>query len=142
VKRSEALQSLSRDHDQALVQAQRLRNAADAEQVLTGFLDFWRSECELHFPVEEEVLLPRWAMLGRVDQNAASRLCREHLAIRTSVLEAQKEPSIEGLRELGEQLAAHVRFEERELFPLLEADLDEERLQVLASAVSAAEQNR
>jgi hemerythrin-like domain-containing protein len=139
VKRSEALQSLSRDHHQALVQAQRLRKAHDAEAALDGFLEFWADECELHFRVEEEVLLPHWAMLGSVDQEAASRLCREHLAIRASLLNLRRDPSLDRLRQLGERLSAHVRFEERELFPLLEADLDEERLRVLASAVSAAE---
>jgi hypothetical protein len=48
-------------------------------------------------------------------------------------------PPLATIRELGERLAAHVRFEERELFPLIEADLGENALERLARAVAAAE---
>jgi hemerythrin-like domain-containing protein len=141
VKRSEALQSLSRDHHQALVVAQRLRGAQDAGEAAATFLDFWRESGQRHFRIEEEVLLPQWALLGSVDDAAAARLSREHLTIRSAALAIEAgAPDLEQLRALGGQLAAHVRFEERVLFERIEKDLDGDDLERLARVVSNAEQ--
>jgi hemerythrin-like domain-containing protein len=140
MKRSAALQSLSRDHHQALVVAQRLRRADDAEEVAAAFLDFWRGSGQRHFRIEEEVLLPYWALLGTVDETAAARLSQEHLAIRSAALAiATRAPDLEELRALGDRLAAHVRFEERVLFARLEEDLDADDLERLATVVVDAE---
>jgi 1,4-alpha-glucan branching enzyme len=137
VKRSEALRWLSQDHHQALRIAQHLRRAEDAGQTATAFLEFWRREGREHFRIEEELLLPLWALFGTVDDAAAARLSREHLAIRRAALAAEKEtPSLPQLHALGEQLAAHVRFEERELFVLIEEDLRADDLKRLALAVA------
>lgn len=140
MKRSEALRSLSRDHHQALVIAQDLRRAEDPPQAARHFLEFWKQQGEHHFRVEEEVLLPLWAFLGTLNAEAAAQVAREHLSIRraTMALEAGR-VSLEQIHDLGEELEAHVRFEERELFPLLEADLDEDGLTHLARVVSEAE---
>jgi hemerythrin-like domain-containing protein len=141
MKRSEALHSLSRDHHQALLIAQRLRRAEDPALASRRFLEFWKRGGELHFRIEEEVLLPRWALLGTVDGEAAARLAREHLSIRRAAMALERpSPSLEQLHDLGEELETHVRFEERELFRLLEADLDEDGLTQLAKAVSDAEE--
>lgn len=142
MKRSEALRSLSRDHHQALVIAQRMQRTDDAAEAAAAFLEFWTREGERHFRIEEEVLLPLWASLGNVDDEAAARLSREHLAIRSAALElASQTPPSARLHALGAELAAHVRFEERELFPLIEEDLAADDLERLARAVIEAEGN-
>jgi hypothetical protein len=46
--------------------------------------------------------------------------------------------SIEQARELGRLLHDHVRFEERELFPLIEAALDAAGLAELAAEIETA----
>ena len=69
------------------------------------------------------MLLPSWAHLGTVNQTAASRLAHEHLEIRAAALELAERPELELVRDLGQRLADHVRFEERELFGLIEDDL-------------------
>jgi hypothetical protein len=143
VRRSEALRSLSRDHHHALAVAQRLRRSADVATAKAEFLEFWRTDGRHHFQIEEEVLLPYWAVLGSVDESAAAQLSREHLRIRASAIALETaELPLARLQELGETLAAHVRFEERQLFALIEADLDERRLARLAEAMIAAEQRR
>jgi hypothetical protein len=142
VKRSKALRSLSRDHHQALSVAQQLRRAEDTNEAAARFLEFWRADGAEHFRIEEEVLLPLWGLLGTVDDRAAARLSREHLAIRSEALALEcDDPSLEQLRALGEQLSAHVRFEERELFALIEDDLDSDQLDRLATAVASAEES-
>jgi len=140
MKRSEALRSLSRDHHQALVVAQHLRRADNPEEAVGQFHQFWKESGRLHFRVEEEVLLPWWALLGTVDGEAAARVAREHLSIRRAAMSLDAETSLEQIHDLGEELEAHVRFEERELFPLLEANLDEEALTRLANTVTEAEE--
>jgi hemerythrin-like domain-containing protein len=140
VKRSEALASLSRDHHQALAVAVALRRATDADDARARFLEFWEREGAFHFRIEEEVLLPNWARMGSVDAAAAARLAQDHLEIRSAAVALTAEArSLTALHELGEKLSAHVRFEERELFPLIEADLSAPALEDLARVVAEAE---
>jgi len=142
LRRSEALRSLSREHHQALSIGRDLSRANDAGAAAESFLEFWKRDGALHFRLEEEVLLPYWAVLGIVHAEAAARLAREHLQLRTAALRvAQGTPSLAVVRQLGEQLTAHVRFEERELFPLIEASLGAAGLERLARVVADAEEN-
>jgi len=142
MKRSEALRSLSREHHQALTIAQELRRTDDPEHAAARFHEFWSRDGALHFRIEEEVLLPTWERLGTVDAEAAARLAREHLELRAAALALGDAPPLAAIRELGEKLAAHVRFEERELFPLIEADLRAADLDQLARAVAEAEDSQ
>jgi hemerythrin-like domain-containing protein len=139
MKRDESLRSLSRDHHKALVVAQRLRRAEDAAAAAAEFAEFFEGKGQRHFEIEEQVLLPLWARLGSADADAAARLAAEHLSIRTHALELGDEPTLEAVHALGEELDAHVRFEERELFPAIEDDLGDEALAALAAAVADAE---
>jgi hypothetical protein len=143
MKRSEPLRSLSRDHHRALSVAQRMRTADDRAEVAEAFLEFWKGHGEPHFRVEEEVLLPCWGLLGTVDREAAAQLSSEHLRIRTAAmaLDVGRYP-LDRIGEFGIELAAHIRFEERELFPMIEEDLGAQRLDRLAAVVAAAEERR
>lgn len=140
MKRAVALRPLSRDHLKALIAAKRLREASDREAARRSFLEFWRPEGRHHFRVEEEVLLPGWALKAPVDEPGVARMLDDHLAIRREALRLEAgEASLEELRELGVRLDSHVRFEERQLFPMIEAALDPESLDRLAVAIEAAE---
>jgi hemerythrin-like domain-containing protein len=142
VKRCEALRSLSREHHRALTVGRDLRRAEDPELAAATFLEFWEREGAEHFRIEEEVLLPTWNLLGTVHAEAAARLAREHLQVRSAALALAEAPSLAAVRQLGEELVAHVRFEERELFPMIEADLGATELEQLARAVAEAERER
>ena len=86
------------------------------------------------------MLLPGWALHAEVDREGVARMLDEHLAIRREALRlAAGGASLDRVRALGELLHDHVRFEERQLFPLIEAALDEPALQELAVAIEAAE---
>jgi hemerythrin-like domain-containing protein len=139
VKRSEALQSLSRDHHQALSVALKMRRADDAAEGAAAFAGYWEGHGKIHFRVEEEVLMPIWARLGNVNEAAAARLAREHREIRAAALALTDGPELGDVQALGEKLASHVRFEERELFEMIEQDLESHDLETLARAVSEAE---
>jgi hemerythrin-like domain-containing protein len=140
VKRSEALQPLSRDHHQALKAAIGLKRASETEEAGRSFLKFWDGHGQEHFRIEEEVLLPLWAEHGPHDDPAVARVLTDHVAIRRDALRLRRgELGVDGLHALGEMLDRHVRFEERELFPLIERTLDEEAQAELTAAVLAAE---
>jgi quercetin dioxygenase-like cupin family protein len=123
VKRHPALVPLSHDHHHALVQARRLRRAADtpdAASAATAFARFFAQETVRHFREEEESLFPL-----AVDHDEARPLIvqalLEHQRLHALVARLDGSPELgDVMRELGELLEAHVRLEERELFPLLE----------------------
>jgi hemerythrin-like domain-containing protein len=140
MKRAEALRPLSREHLLALHAAKILKEGEELEGPVEAFLDFWTGEGRRHFRIEEEVLLPNWALRAEVDRPAVARMLEEHLAIRREALrlEAGVATLDEG-RELGRLLHDHVRFEERELFPKIEAALEPADLAALAAAIEEAE---
>lgn len=146
MKRSAELTPLSHDHHQALAVALRLKRATpeDGAAARQDFLDYSEKIGDLHFRIEEEILLPAWLAGGGGDDDEAAamaaRLAAEHLEIRAiaRMLRAGRgAPDL--LRELGALLDRHVRFEERELFPLIERSLDEEAIEALGAEIAAAE---
>ncbi len=140
MKRAEALRPLSREHLVALLAAKKLKEADDLEEEARAFLEFWRNDGKRHFRVEEEVLLPGWAMHAEVDRNGVRRMLDEHLAIRREALRLEAgETTLEEARELGGLLHDHVRFEERWLFPMVEEALGPDDLARLAAAIEEAE---
>jgi hemerythrin-like domain-containing protein len=141
MKRAEALRPLSREHLGALSAAKALRESDDEERARSSFLEFWEDDGRRHFRIEEEVLLPGWALHAAVDRDGVARMLEEHLAIRRAALRlAAGAVPVAELRQLGDLMHDHVRFEERELFPLVEAALDEAALDELAAAIEAAEE--
>ncbi len=144
MKRHKALEQLSRDHHQALFQAMRLKRAeeADAGSVLGDFLDFWFGVGYLHFRAEEEVLLPAYSAYGDGSREEVIRVLLDHMHIRREAYELgelKKDPAPERLHALGEKLDAHVRHEERVLFPLIEEALPDDELVRVARGVDEVE---
>jgi hemerythrin-like domain-containing protein len=112
--------------------AKRLREQS-AGDVATDFSDFWREYGVEHFRLEEQVLIPASGL--PVDHQMVERLLREHREIIAMADSVGPDSSREDLHALGQALTAHVRFEERELFPLIESRLDDAQLDALASAL-------
>jgi hemerythrin-like domain-containing protein len=144
MKRHAALQPLSRDHHVALVAAQRLRRAtqATAGDARRHFLAFWAEHGAQHFRVEEDVLLPLFARHGDPGDERIVRMLVDHVGIRATVLALEDgDLDVDQLHALGEALAAHVRLEERQVFPLIEATLSEAAAAELVAAVQRAERD-
>jgi hemerythrin-like domain-containing protein len=145
MKRGDFLGALSRDHHQGLSVALRLKRTtpATAGKDRQRFLDFWRAEGRRHFRIEEEVLLPAYASHSEVDEPAVVRVLTEHLDLRRRAieLEANERPEVGQLRELGGRLQRHIRHEERDLFPRIEAAIPEAELGNLAQAIERAERS-
>ena len=132
VKRHPALIPLSHDHHHALVEARRLRRAADTPRstaVATAFLRFFSDETVGHFREEEELLFPRVVGFEEARGLLVQALL-EHQRLHALAARLQQVIATGGaaggvMRELGELLEAHVRLEERRLFPLIERLLED-----------------
>lgn len=145
MKRDKALTPLSRDHHQALSRALALKRAdqSNVAEALRDMIEFFDAHGALHFRVEEEVLLPLYVRDGGADprDEAIARVLTDHVWIRARIaaLRDAREECVEDVRALGERLDAHVRHEERVLFPAIEQALSPEQLERLGRAVAAAE---
>lgn len=148
VKRHPSLRKLSDDHHGGLVWARRLRRAAAGEgdppaEVAREFLRFWDTDTSLHFREEEEVLLAVYARYGGdLGAEPIREMVADHARIRGLVMVLTEEVRSSGvgtgtLRGIGERLEAHIRLEERRVFPLLEADLPEEGLEEVGARLEA-----
>lgn len=142
MKRSDELSPLSRQHHVALETALRLRRAADhdADAVRASTLDFWNEEGREHLRLEEELLLPAFAVHVPAGDPDVLRVLVDHVELRSRVaaLEDAHQTDLAALHDLGERLDAHVRHEERTLFPRIEAALTPGELAAVGAALSAA----
>ena len=142
MKRSPELRQLSRDHHLALYAALRLRRAAEgsAAEAVEGFLDFWNNHGRRHFEIEEDVLLPGFAVGGGDPRHElVARVLTDHVEIRARSRRLAADAPLGELHELGNRLTAHVRLEEDELFPLVEGTLAPDALAALGEELERAE---
>jgi hemerythrin-like domain-containing protein len=118
-----------------------MRQAVGARRAAAAFLSFWDEHERAHFRIEEEVLLPTWASLDEeADHGMISRVLTEHSLIRTLTRKLEhEEPSVERLWDLGTLLERHIRFEEREVFALIELRLGPKALVELEREIAAAQ---
>lgn len=133
--RHEALAPLSRDHYAGLVQSQHLIKAAEQDDVtrriaIAEFVDAWDREIEPHLRDEERLLAGLLSDADRARLLAEHRQLEEDAATLRS-LRKSVDPSAVTLREIGERLHRHVRWEERELFSTIQQSLNGEQLAAL-----------
>ncbi len=141
MQRHKGLQALSRDHHFALLYGKRLQNYCDAEpawlerrwaELKQRLQDFWEYALAAHFAAEEQHL--PWT---RIAPQWRERLLQEHAQIAQLWREASTttSPSKPMLAQLGEALYNHARWEDRELFPIIEANASEPELEAAAAQI-------
>ncbi|OGT20424.1 MAG: hypothetical protein A2V90_08950 [Gammaproteobacteria bacterium RBG_16_57_12] len=129
MKRSTALQPLSREHHTALVLAKACERAAKSgnkgliQTICQRAIQAFADELEPHFHIEEQSFLP--LLCSAETQPLSERTRADHQQLR-SLLDGLRQNNSEALDNFGKCLSVHVRFEERELFPAIECLLQEE----------------
>ena len=141
MKRHPSLAPLSRDHHAALILAQLLKENAPAYKGLPTSVSgkaeyaaaFYKTHLIKHF-VQEEKMLKKLGSKNEVLATLASEIFYEHERLTemfTSI--GSSDGQVKVLNQLGYELEAHIRKEERMLFPLLQQHCSEEELKSLAS---------
>lgn len=146
LQRDESLQPFSRDHFMGLKAANRLIQAADADN--TGrisaaayFQQCWDAEIADHFHEEEQLLIP--LML----EPEIQQMRNEHESIRRLVAadrqrHADKPPPSHWCATLGRELHDHIRWEERVLFGAIQARATQAQLAAVGKATAEIEARR
>jgi hypothetical protein len=137
LKRIPELRRLSEDHHHGLVLARRARLAGEGNggvpdsHVWEEIERRFRDELEPHFRIEEEYLAPPLVALGETE--LIRRFNRDHRMLRESVGDpSARSPS--ALKQFGEMLERHIRFEERELFETAQQRLSSDELRAIERA--------
>ena len=119
-KRADSLISLSHDHHHGLVVCRRvnegLKRKVDPERIARYVRDFWVTQLSRHFKEEEEWLF----VLVSQDDPGIQRALDEHVHIAEVVSQLQHNNDAALLKSFADQLQAHIRFEERELFQFIQ----------------------
>jgi hemerythrin-like domain-containing protein len=142
-RRHEALVPLTHNHHHALAQARRLRelrvdDPSGVRRAADDFVNFYLGRARHHFREEEELFFSPVVDDDRA-RKLVTRAVTEHLRLHAHVNRLRRQLSrgdieIGVLRSIAELLASHVRFEEQELFPLIEGLIPEDDLLDLATA--------
>ena len=136
MKRHEALAPLSREHHAALILAQLIKKGApvykglptDAEGKTIYAINFYKHDLVLHFS-KEEAILEKVKHTDAAIAKLTEEIIAEHTELKNRFLSltAATEKAT-ALDELGYMLEAHIRKEERVLFPLIQEHCSEEIL--------------
>lgn len=139
MKRNQALAPLSREHHGALILAQLIKKGApvykglptDTNGKVRYAVNFYKHDLIPHFS-KEEVILAKLKHVHATIEKLTTEIMNEHaeLSKKFFSLEMATDKQTE-LDELGHLLDAHIRKEERVLFPLLQQHCSEEILSQL-----------
>jgi hypothetical protein len=142
-KRHDTLIPLTHDHHHALAQARRLQDVGampdqtERRNLANDFLNFYFGRAVRHFHEEEELffapLIDHPEARDHVLRAVSDHL-RLHALVRTvkrQLSDGDADPEILG--RISTLLTEHVRFEEQELFPLVQRLVPEDDLNDLAT---------
>lgn len=124
IKRAKQILQLSKDHHYTLLFCWKIRQGLNlgvaAERIKKYVVYFWSQHMQAHFREEEEILfIP-------VKDEKVQKAINEHRQIKelvNSTLQSSVDEASNKLLQLADLIDAHVRYEERVLFPYLEKTL-------------------
>jgi hemerythrin-like domain-containing protein len=150
MKRHKSLFSLSHEHQHGLALALKLKypkrqlsssNEAEISELKSELADKYENILRKHFRKEERYLVP-----GFEDNNLMKQMLGEHIKLEglyNKIVSNSEGWKLEQQRDMlnlfGELLDLHIRFEERELFPMIEKSLSEEQLEELGKMLGVSE---
>lgn len=130
MKRHPALQPLSRQHHLGLVIANKAKSATDDDKLThhQALVEYLTVAIPTHFEIERTHLAD--VILTKLSDDKAVKLAKQMLDEYEYIesLLANTDPSVDNVKELANALYDHIRFEERELFPIAETVLSDDEL--------------
>lgn len=139
--RHPALRPLSREHFSALLLIRDVEEACAegnlpaAELATAVLMTSWHASLADHFAAEDRWLVPH------ITGEARIRLDLEHEQLRgvVAAITAAARPPVVTIYEFALKLREHIRWEERELFPLAEKTVAEAEMAVIGVALAERE---
>ncbi|AZQ60918.1 hypothetical protein EI427_01415 [Flammeovirga pectinis] len=127
MKRNENLVPLSHEHHHGLLFCSRLKKAknTDKETIVNYITDFYSNVLKEHLDKEETALLHLLT-----DENLKTRFLNDHQIIHKMMdnVNATPEDIYDQALAISQFITNHIRFEERSLFPWIEANATAEQL--------------
>ncbi|MEZ5561986.1 MAG: hemerythrin domain-containing protein [Gammaproteobacteria bacterium] len=147
-KRHPALIPVAREHHECLILAQRLMGKTrvsdsdwphDPVQQAATLAGFFERHLRQHFAIEEALVFPAACGAGSEAGALVLQLLDEHrdMAARIEQMAANPQVVATELAAFGELLNAHIRLEDRQLFPLMEAGMPADALLELQRCVES-----
>lgn len=147
MKRANQLQPLSRQHHLGLNIARHAKECPDDHTAITkhwSSLTAYLSDMHEHFHIEDTLIANALLPYKETQSEVASvleTLEKQHKSlyefmakIKTSTESKDNEVTVVEVKQLGTLLYDHIRFEERELFPIVERYLTKEELDAIYAA--------
>lgn len=146
MKRANQLQPLSRQHHLGLHVGRHAKECADNPQAIAEHwqaLSSYMSDMRNHFQIEDNLIVDALLPYQSTQPDVACALKtleeqHKQLNALTAEIKASEENknavSVDQVRALANLLYDHVRFEERELFPIVEKYLTEDELNAIYNA--------
>jgi hypothetical protein len=142
MKRHPSLQRFSREHHRALILWRNLDKQLDSSDAVgqrvaaADLWDYWNVGFLIHMKSEESLLI------DLLNAPLRTRLLAEHKTMRLEflsmglALESNCELGIDDVRNLASVLRAHIRWEERVVFPYLQCHVTEQDLRQVATTLT------
>ena len=138
IKRSEQLKPLSHDHHEGLMFSwnikQGLKKGANLKTISKYVQWYWDGHLQLHFKKEDELLVP----LMPADDKLVLRMSEEHEQIEALIHINSNIADEANLSSIADLVNDHIRFEERSLFPHIEASLTQYQLDFISKKLLVA----
>ena len=145
MKRANQLQPLSRQHDLGLNLSRHAKECMDEPLEISKHwhnLTNYINDIQSHFQLEDDLIataLQSYRDAKPEVEVALDTLDEQHKLLHKLMIEAEsdnKNITATQVKQLGNLLYDHVRFEERELFPIAEKYLTEDELDAIYEASS------
>jgi len=134
ILRHSTLQPLSRQHHQGLLVSllldKGLKKNASLKEMRDFILQFWEDELRQHFEKEDLLFLPLVDTYPQLIEHL-TQLKNEHQEIRMLIQKLNNEirsEQLETITSFSNNLEKHIRFEERQLFNIIQKTLPENEL--------------
>lgn len=126
IKRDKSLVVLSKEHHYGLLASWKIRRGfeleTDPQRIIAFVVNFWETHLSAHFIAEEEVLF------NTIKHALLEEALQQHSKLRMLVQLISEEGTLKQLANFADLLEHHIRFEERQVFKMLQQELSEEKL--------------
>ena len=126
IKRNKSLVALSKEHHFGLLASWKIRRGFDLKVEPKRMADFvtnlWKTHLEAHFIAEENILF------NTINHILIDEALHQHSQLRSLIKSISEEGTPEQLTSFADLLEQHIRFEERQVFKMLQQELPENKL--------------